>query len=67
MFLRDGGSEDLGQPFRAIFTTNSSSIAKPRMDLVLFARQGKDDDEINENQDEENEDAPFWTDRTNRS
>jgi len=37
------------------------------MDLVLFARQGKDDDEINENQDEENEDAPFWTDRTNRS
>jgi hypothetical protein len=26
---------------------------------VLFARQGKDDDETYENQDEENEDAPF--------
>jgi hypothetical protein len=52
-----------GQSFRAIFTTGHR-LQNLVWDPVFFARQGKDDDETNENQDEENEDASFWPDST---
>jgi hypothetical protein len=63
MFLRNGGSETLGSLSSNIYDQLVIDC-KTCMGSRTSSEAGKDDDETNENQDEENEDAPFWTDRT---